>query len=51
MIRTIIATAAALYFVLTPVASASTAPHALAVCDDVTGVMLCKPMDTLSLPP
>jgi hypothetical protein len=51
MIRTIAATTAALYFVLTPVASASTAPRALAVCDDVTGIMLCKPMDTLSLPP
>ncbi|MEV4317075.1 hypothetical protein [Actinocrispum sp. NPDC049592] len=26
-------------------------PKALAVCDDVTNIMLCKPMDTLSLPP
>jgi hypothetical protein len=32
-------------------ATAAEAPKALAVCDSVTQVMLCKPMDTLSLPP
>lgn len=33
------------------VLTATPAPKALAVCDVVTGVILCKPMDTLSLPP
>lgn len=29
----------------------SAAPKALAVCESMTSIMLCKPMDTLSLPP
>ncbi|RSM74758.1 hypothetical protein DMH04_39200 [Kibdelosporangium aridum] len=33
------------------VAPVSAAPTALAICDSVTQIMLCKPMDTLSLPP
>ncbi|MCE7011305.1 hypothetical protein LWC34_52135 [Kibdelosporangium philippinense] len=38
---------------VTPAAQipAEAPPAALAICDSVTQIMLCKPMDTLSLPP
>jgi hypothetical protein len=49
MIR-VIAVAGAVVFAAGSVASAAQAPKVLAVCDAVTNVMLCKPMDTLSLP-